>query len=141
MQIERTFTLISKIRHYKQLVTRFYKPSKGYLDITSFISSYNKHEARISFDSTDPGKIFICFEVNIFEFSDHSTGSDCFFLTDDDKYKKDLDLDKWYPLQTDVGLLVFTKTAGDFDFELHYDCRGYHMVKEWIHGLRLHYMC
>ena len=62
------------------------------------------------------------------------------FLTDDDKYKKDLDLDKWYPLQTDVGLLVFTKTAGDFDFELHYECRGYHMVKEWIHGFSLHYI-
>ena len=62
------------------------------------------------------------------------------FLTDDDKYLKDLDLDKWYPLQTDVGLLVFTKTAGDFDFELHYECRGYHMVKEWIHGFSLHYI-
>ena len=51
------------------------------------------------------------------------------FLTDDDKYKKDLD----------VGLLVFTKTAGDFDFELHYECRGYHMVKESIHGF--YYIC
>ena len=53
------------------------------------------------------------------------------------KILKDLDLDKWYPLQTDVGLLFFTKTSGDFDFELHYECRGYNLVKDRIHRYEL----
>ena len=33
--------------------------SKGNVEVTSYISEYSKQEARISFDSTDPGKIFM----------------------------------------------------------------------------------
>ena len=41
-------------------------------------------------------------------------------------------MNTWHYLHTDVALLAFTKTNGEFDFELHYECRGMHLLKERI---------
>lgn len=48
-------TIVTQIRH-KYISTNLLK---GILDVTSYINSYDKQEARISFDSTDPGIFFI----------------------------------------------------------------------------------
>ena len=99
-------------RHY-HFVANFFK---GNLEITSYISSYNKLLARITFDSTDEGKIYIyeslstlAVGASIFSYISHWHSASIF-------------LSCWTHLK--LGSLFIYYTFEPF-------CTGYHKIKHF----------